>query len=101
MNRGEDFSVQYWVRTTIDSERRIVLLSQKEFADNSLASQKGQGWVFCVSDGTWAWNMGSGDRRITYERDNGEHMPVNDGRWHQLTMTYDSALTQVRLYYDA
>ena len=78
----------------------MVLLSQKEYEDNSLASQKKPGWVFYMSDGTWAWNMGSGRRRITYERENGEHMPLNDGRWHQLTMTYDSALSEVRLFYD-
>ena len=78
----------------------MVLLSQKSYPDNSLASQKRAGWVFYASDGTWAWNIGSGERRITYERDNGEHMPLNDGRWHQLTMTYDSDLSQVWLYYD-
>ena len=99
-DRSEDFSVQYWVRTTADPERRMVALSQKEFPDNSLASQKQPGWVFYISGGTWAWNMGSGARRITYERDNGKQMPVNDGRWHQLAMTYDSALAEVRLFYD-
>lgn len=99
-DRSEDFSVQYWIRTTMDPAQRTVVLSQKEFVDNSLASQKEAGWVFYISDGTWAWNMGSGTRRITYERDNGEHMPLNDGRWHQLTMTHDSARSEVRLYYD-
>ena len=99
-DRIEDFSVQYWVRTTVGPESRMVLLSQKVFEDNSLASQKQSGWVFYISDGTWAWNMGSGARRITYERDNGVRMPLNDGRWHQLTMTYDSALSEVRLFYD-
>ena len=74
----------------MDSKERTVVLSHKEFVDNSLASHKQSGWVFYISGGTWAWNMGSGGRRITYERDNGEHMPLNDGRWHQLTMTYDS-----------
>ncbi len=78
----------------------MVLLSQKEYEDNSLASQKAPGWVFFMSGGTWAWNMGSDRRRITYERGNGEHMPLNDGRWHQLTMTYNSGLAQVWLYYD-
>ena len=99
-NANRDFSVQYWIRTTADSDSRMVLLSQKDTKNNSLASQKVPGWVFYMSGGTWAWNMGSGERRLTYERDNGEHMPLNDGRWHQLTMTYDSALAEVRLYYD-
>jgi exonuclease III len=97
---GQDFSVQFWMRTAAESGRRFVVLSQKAFPDNSLASQKHPGWAFFVSGGTWAWTMGSGSRRITYERENGAHMPLNDGMWHQLTMTYSSALSEVRLFYD-
>ena len=96
----DDFSVQFWVRTVQASDRRMALLSHKDFSDNSLASHKQAGWVFYVSGGTWAWNMGSGTRRITYERENGKHMPLNDGRWHQLTMTYSSARSEIRLFYD-
>ncbi len=95
-----DFSVQFWMRTVVEPDRQFVVLSQKGFPDNSLGSQKEAGWVFYVSGGTWAWNMGSGTRRITYERDNGLRMPLNDGRWHQLTMTYSSARAEVRLFYD-
>lgn len=97
---SQDFSVQFWTRTTAPAGERMVLLSQKHYQDNSLAAQKQPGWVFYLSDGTWAWNIGSGTRRLTYERDNGEHMPLNDGAWHQLTMTYDADVSQVRLYYD-
>jgi len=100
LDPSANFSLRYWVRTTSESDRRFAIVSQKQFADNSLASQKQPGWVFYMSDGTWAWNMGSGGRRLTYERDNGQHMPVNDGRWHQLTMTHDRARSQVRLFYD-
>ncbi len=97
---SNDFSVAFWVRTTAGSDRRMTLLSTKRSADNSLASQKQAGWTYYVSDGTWAWNLGSGDRRLTYERDNGLRMPLNDGRWHQLAMTYDADRAQLRLYYD-
>jgi hypothetical protein len=99
-NIDNDFSVQFWVRTIADPGQRFVLLSQKSFVDNSLASQEQPGWVFFFSGGTWAWNMGSGERRVTYERENGIHMPLNDGRWHQLTMTYSGAESTVRLFYD-
>jgi len=95
-----DFSVQFWIRTEAVSDRQFVIVSQKECPDNSLTSQKQPGWVFYTSGGTWAWNMGSGSRRITYERDNGRHMPLNDGRWHQLTMTYSSERSEIRLFYD-
>lgn len=95
-----DFSIRFWVRTQAASDQRYVLVSQKSFADNSLASQKQPGWVFYSSGGTWAWNIGSGSRRLTYERDNGHRMPLNDGQWHQLAMTYSRDLSVVRLYYD-
>ena len=100
LGSGDDFSVQYWIRTTAASDTRMVMLSQKTFADNSLASQKNAGWVFYVSNGTWAWNMGNGESRITYERDNGQRMPINDGQWHQLTMTHDREASTIRLFYD-
>ena len=96
----DDFSVRFWIKTGAEAGRRFVLLSQKEFDDNSLASQKNAGWVFYVSDGTWAWSVGSGSRRLTYERDNGRRMPMNDGRWHQLAMTYSAERFEVRLFYD-
>jgi exonuclease III len=95
-----DFSVQFWMRTDAESSRRFVLLSTKEFSENNVPAQRGSGWTFYTSFGTWAWTMGSGSRRITYERDNGSRMPLNDGLWHQLTMIYSSALGQVRLFYD-
>lgn len=96
----KDFSVQFWIKTTMAANKPAVILSQKEFHSTSLASQKNAGWVFFLYAGTWGWNMGSGKRRITYERSNGKYQPLNDGRWHQLTMTYDSKASNIRLYYD-
>jgi len=96
----KDFSVQFWMRTNAADDARMLVLSNKEFPDNSFASQKNAGWAFLASQGTWAWNLGSGKRRVAYERDNGERMPLGDGRWHQLAMTYDSARGVATLYYD-
>ena len=101
LSGSTSFSVQLWIRTTALSDERMVLLSQKEpFARNDLHSHKRAGWAFYLSDGTWAWHIGSGKRRLTYERDNGRVMPLNDGRWHQLSMTFDHARSQIRLYFD-
>lgn len=47
---GKDFSIQFWIRSTIDPKNTAVILSQKEFHDNSLASQKNPGWVFYMYD---------------------------------------------------
>ena len=63
-------------------------------------AQKNPGWVLYSSGGTLAWSIGSGDRRINYERDNGEKMPLNDGVWHQITVTYNKEHSEFRLYYD-
>ncbi len=94
----KDFSIQCWVKTT--SKHPTVFLSQKEFKSKSISAQKNAGWALYSSDGALAWTIGSGKRRINYERDNGNTMPVNDGEWHQLTMTYSNADSEFRLYYD-
>ncbi len=97
---GHDFSVRFWVRTTMPSDQKGVLISTKSMDNYGLSSQKQQGWAFLCSNGTWGWNMGSGNRRITYERSNGEYFRINDGRWHQLAMTYHSSKGLIRLYFD-
>lgn len=97
---AQDFSISCWFLSTADSTERMILLAQKDVMDHGLGAQKQAGWSFSMAHGTWAWNLGSGDRRLSYERDNGEHMPLNDGRWHQLAMTYSHESALVRLYYD-
>lgn len=98
LNSDASFTVQFWIKTT--SNRPTVLLSQKDFIDKSIQSQKNAGWVLYSSGGTFAWSVGSGNRRLNYERDNGHIMPLNDGLWHQLTMSYNKELSEIRLYYD-
>ncbi len=98
LDGSKDFTVQFWVQTS--SSKPMVLLSQKQFPDKSIKSQKNKGWVLYSSGGTFGWSIGSGDRRLNYERENGEKMPINDGQWHQLTMTYEKELSEIRLYYD-
>jgi len=98
LDNSKDFSVQFRIKT--NSSEPTVLLSQKLFPDKSISSQKNKGWVLYSSGGTFAWSVGSGDRRLNYERDNGSNMPLDDGKWHQITMTYSRELSEFRLYYD-
>ena len=98
LNGTKDFSIQCWIKTT--SKNPTALLSQKEFTNKGITAQKNAGWALYSSGGTFAWSIGSGDRRIKYERDNGKKMPVNDGQWHLLTLTYSKELSQFCLYYD-
>jgi exonuclease III len=94
----KDFSIQFWIKTT--SINPTVFLSQKIFNNKSITCQKNAGWVLYSSDGTFAFSIGSGERRINYERENGEKMPVNDGEWHLISLTYSKELSEFRLYYD-
>lgn len=98
LNGTKDFSIQCWIKTT--SKNPTVFLSQKDFLNKGIPNQKNAGWVLYSAGGTFAWSIGSGDRRIKYERDNGKKMPINDGQWHQLTLTYNKELSQFCLYYD-
>ena len=54
LGTNQDFSVRFWIRTVVESHQQFVVLSQKNFPDNSLASQKEAGWVFYVS----GWHLG-------------------------------------------
>ena len=94
----QSFSIQFWIKTT--SKNPTVFLSQKEFLNKGITAQQNSGWAIYASEGTFAWSIGSGKRRLNYERDNGKKLPINDGVWHQITMTYSKELSEVRLYYD-
>lgn len=96
----DDFSIQIWVKSTMKNEESSIILSTKKVVDYSLMSQKKSGWTLGISGGTFSWNIGSGNKRLSYRRENGQYMPLNDNKWHQLTMTYCSEKKEVRLYYD-
>ncbi|MEM6376758.1 MAG: endonuclease/exonuclease/phosphatase family protein [Bacteroidota bacterium] len=93
-----DFSVQFWVKT--NAQNPMVLLSQKDFKHKGIKAQQNAGWVLYTSGGNLGWSVGSGDRRINYERDNGMHQPLCDDNWHQISLTFNKTLSEFRLYYD-
>jgi len=94
----QDFTLQFWLKTT--SDKPMVFVSQKLFTDKSIGSQKNKGWALYSSGGTFGWSVGSGSRRLNYERDNGSIMPINDGEWHLFSLSYNKELQEFRLYYD-
>lgn len=94
----QDFTIQCWIKTS--SSKPMVFLAQKDFDNKGILAQKNAGWALYSSGGTLGWSIGSGSRRINYERENGDKLPISDGIWHQLTLTYHKATTEFRLYYD-
>jgi len=98
----ENFTVLFWIKSGMDNNKASVILSNKDFNTRSLAAQKESGWVFYISEGVWAWNMGAGNRRLTheYELDAEGKRLLNDNRWHQLAMSYSREKAEIRLFYD-
>lgn len=95
---NKDFSIQCWVKTS--SQKPMLFLAQKAFNHKGILAQMNKGWALYSSGGTFAWSVGSGTRRVNYERENGGIMPISDGRWHQITITYSATSSEFRLYYD-
>ena len=98
LDGSNDFSIQCWIKTT--SKNPTVFLSQKNFDNKSIHTQRNAGWALYSTDGTFGWSIGSGSRRVSYDRSNGGKMPINDGAWHQITITYNKEFSEFRLYYD-
>jgi endonuclease/exonuclease/phosphatase (EEP) superfamily protein YafD len=92
------FTIQFWINSK--SKKPTVLISQKKFLNKGINAQKNKGWVLYSSNGTLAWSIGSGKRRLNYERDNDDKVRLADGIWHQITMTYNKESSEVRLYQD-
>ncbi|MEO1526391.1 MAG: LamG domain-containing protein [Planctomycetota bacterium] len=95
-----DFSVSFWIRMNATDDANMLVIGNKSVPNLNLQSQKKSGWMFGLSHGTWMWNIGSGKRRLLYSRDNGSRMRANDGRWHQLAMSFDHFQSVVRLFFD-
>ncbi len=95
-----EFSVQLWFKTTQDSTISATIFADKNIIPGDVPTDKEVGVGFHLYDNTWGWNIGSGDLRLAYLRDNGELTPVNDGKWHQFTMTYEGSTSTIRLYLD-
>lgn len=100
LNWEKDFSVQFWLQSKMDPGKRSIILSTKRVGDNSLKAQKQSGWVLGINHGNLFWNIGSGDRRLTYERDNQNRAPINDGKWHLVSLSYCKQKDEVGLYFD-
>lgn len=102
LDSRHDFTVVFWVKSNMDDEQASVILLNKEFDGRGVGEQKKKGWAFYMSEGVWAWNMGSGDRRLAHEYELGVEgrYVLNDGRWHQLAMSYNKDRAEIRLFYD-
>lgn len=113
-NSEHDLTVQFWFKTSQSGDVAPVIVASKQFDPNRSDTETKTGFALFMYEGTWGFNLGQDVRiknlyvgkdttivgRLTYKRENGEYLPINDGEWHQFTMTYNNDQKNLRLYFD-
>nr|WP_121270895.1 endonuclease/exonuclease/phosphatase family protein [Pedobacter schmidteae] len=90
------FTVVIWIKAApVDDESYVVLSNSTAGMDSTetiweLGKQAG---------GTWYWTAVCGKTRYEY-RPTLQRQPVNDGKWHQLSFSFNDEKKEVRMYYD-
>nr|WP_295865012.1 LamG-like jellyroll fold domain-containing protein [uncultured Chitinophaga sp.] len=84
------FTAQCWSKAAPD-DASYVLLS---------ATGNNEGWELGVqANGAWYWQAVNNNARYTYYP-TPQRQSIRDGKWHQLTYSYDAAKKEAALYYD-
>lgn len=88
------YTVQCWAKAAADNEN-YVLLSTTPPDD-----PKQPGWKIGVqANGAWYWEIRNGNTGYTYYP-TPQRQSIRDGRWHQLTYSFDAAKQEAALYLD-
>ena len=109
----DGFSVRLWVRASGPLAGHAAIAASKawdggevvDFTSNSnlgrsLSTGSLEGWAIATQpNGSWAWNLGDGSRRLDYLPTVGRQ-PIADGEWHQLGFALDRDAGVARLYHD-
>ena len=91
---NESFTIQVWVKTKRGARLGTAIMSNKP--NDSLGVR---GWQIHTQDnGAWAINLSDGDRQYNY--DPTEKQRINDGLWHQLTLSIEKPKNEARMYRD-
>lgn len=106
-DESDDFTVQIWVKTSVDASRSPVLMSNSDLRTGEsdvfggiYGQQKlHDGWSLYAREGTWGFNMGDGVRNYSYEPFPGTQV-LNDGQWHQLAFSHTDSENSLRVYFD-
>ncbi|PCJ58585.1 MAG: hypothetical protein COA79_12550 [Planctomycetota bacterium] len=112
INSNNTYTVNFCVNTKLSSEKFPLLCGNKKWDDSdvidlisnhnmglSLASGQYEGWsLFVQPNGAWGWNIGDGENRLDY-------LPtalqiINDGKWHEIAISFHFNDKTVWLYYD-
>ena len=107
------FSVEIWVQTKAENIDYQVIATNKDWNSGevkdyttnsavgiSRTSGTNKGWaIICQPDGSWALNIGDGERRLDY-RPTAPRQQINDNEWHQIVFSIDKEKDEARMYFD-
>ena len=109
---AQDYMLTFEVKTNSTSNKFPSLVSNKEWdgapevdlistSNMGLTLESGSksGWiVFLQPSGAWGWNIGDGKNRLDYLPSTVQS--INDGEWHQITISFYLAKETAWLYFD-
>ncbi len=94
-NESSSFSFQIWVRTLQKAPQGTPIMTNKKSNDN-----KSIGWCIGTKEnGSWYWNMSDGESQYNYEP-TWQRQSINDGKWHQITVSFNRSKREVWFYFD-
>ncbi len=92
---SSSFALQVWVKTLVNAPQGTPIMTNKKTNDN-----KSAGWCIGTKEnGSWYWNMSDGESQYNYEP-TWQRQAINDGKWHQITVSFDRSKKEVWLYFD-
>lgn len=94
-DENHSFSVQVWVRTKPGAPQGTPILTNQ-----ATGTPGAPGWCIGTQEnGAWYLALSDGESTYTYEP-TARRQAINDGRWHQLTLSLDKAREEAWMYLD-
>ncbi len=91
---AQSMSVQVWVKTQVDAPQGTVIMGNQRDDQPSDA-----GWQISTQpNGAWAVLLSDGEKHYAYRPT--RRQAINDGDWHQITVTIQRPKNEARMYFD-
>lgn len=108
-----NFSVELWMQTKAENKDYQVIATNKDWNSGEIkdyttnsafgfsrTTGNNKGWaIICQPDGSWALNIGDGERRLDY-RPTAPRQKINDNEWHQIVFSINKQKEEARMYFD-
>lgn len=105
-DEDKDFTVQIWIKTSLDASKKVVLISNSDLSEkqspihaNHGTVKLNKGWSLYLREGSWGFNVGDSYKNFMYEPYPGTQ-DVNDNEWHQIVFSHSKDENSMRVYFD-